>query len=338
VRVLGSGARIGAGVGRAVLGLSLPVMSAAACAPERFVPREPGLEILREGATVRVEEREGDPAKGETTRYSVRIESRDTTPTIARASAVTSGTRCAPGAVPLASDEEIPRWHALHAGTFGVTVPGGTTAPALDLLVHGAAEPPTCMRVPVEGDEIAWRRVHPAWGGGGAYAAIIPVSRVAGTNGLQVFQVEAMRWWGIVRGTAFLGGGAAYCGDASCGGQPHDASPHVAMITGVGVDAHASLGRVMWLGVGPRYSTTLAWTGNDGRPQLLHGLFGVASVIFGPTWSRLHGEPVRPGPTAFEIDFPVGLWTTTPGTDAKGAEHSLALGVDLALDYSSGEW
>ena len=27
----------------------------------------------------------------------------------------------------------------------------------------------------------------------------------------------------------------------------------------------------MWLGVGPRYSTTLAWTGTDGRPQLLHG-------------------------------------------------------------------
>jgi hypothetical protein len=332
---LGSGARI-AGVGRAVLGLSLPVMSAAACAPERFVPREPGLEVLREGASVRVEEREGDPAKGATTRYGLRIESRDTTPTIARASAAASETRCAPGAAPLASDEEIPQWHDAHSGTFGVTVPGGATAPALDLQVQGATEPPTCMRVPVEGDEIAWRRVHPAWGLATAYAAIVPISLVGATSGLQVFQVEAMRWWGIVRGTASFGGGGAYCADASCGGQLHDASPHFAMTTGVGVDAHASLGGVMWLGVGPRYSTTLAWTGTDGRPQLLHGLFGVASVILGPKPNpRVHGEPVRPGPEAFEIDFPVGLWTTTPG---KGAEPSLALGVDLAMDFGLGEW
>jgi len=311
-------------------------MSAAACAPERFVPREPGLEILREGATVRVEEREGDPAKGATTRYGLRIESHDTTPIIARASAVASETRCAPDATPLASDEEIPRGHDAHAGTFGVTVPGGVTAPALDLVVQGAAAPPTCMRVPVEGDEIAWRRVHPAWGLAPAYAAIVPISLVGATSGLQVFQVDAMRWWGIVRGTASLGVGAAYCADASCGGQLHDAVPHFAMTTGVGVDAHASLGGVMWLGVGPRFSTTLAWTGTDGRPQLLHGLFGVASVILGPKpFSRIHGEPVRPGLTAFEIDFPVGVWTTTPG---KGAEPSLALGVDLAMDYSAGEW
>jgi hypothetical protein len=307
-----------------------------ACAPERYVPREPGLEVLREEASVRLKEREGDQAKGTATRYAVDLESREKKPSIERASAGTSVTRCAPDEAPLATDLETPLWGAERYGTFGVTVPAGTRAPALDLFITADAGSSTCVRVPVEGDEIAWRRVHAAWGMAMAYAGVVPVTRVGSTSGSQMVEVKAMEWWGIVRGTAFVGGGAAYCAAAPCGGQPVGATPHVAMAAGAGLDAYASIGDVFGVGVGPRYSTTVAWTGRDGGPQLLHGVFGVVSAILGASqFRRLHGEPARPGFAAFEIDIPVGVWATTPG---KGSDYALALGVDLALDYSAGEW
>jgi hypothetical protein len=307
-----------------------------ACAPERYVPREPGLEVFREEASVRLKEREGDPAKGTATRYALELESREKEPSVARASAGTSETRCAPDAEPLATDVEKPLWGGDRYGTFGVTVPAGTTTPALDLFITADAGSATCLRVPVEGDEIAWGRVHPARGMAMAYAAIIPVTRVGSTSGSEMVELKATEWWGIVRGTAFVGGGAAFCAAAPCGGQPVGATPHVAMVAGAGLDAYASLGHVFGVGVGPRYSTTLAWTGRDGGPQLLHGLFGVVSAILGASeLPRLHGEPVRPGFAAFELDIPVGLWATTPG---KGSEAALALGVDLAIAYNAGEW
>jgi hypothetical protein len=234
-----------------------------ACAPERYVPREPGLEVFREEASVRLKEREGDQAKETATRYAVDLESREKRPSIERASTGASVTRCAPDEAPLATDLEKPLWGDERYGTFGVTVPARTRTPALDLFITADAGSSTCVRVPVEGDEIAWRRVHPAWGMATAYAGVIPVTRVGSTSGSQMFEVKAMEWWGIVRGTAFVGGGAAYCAAAPCGGQPDGATP-------------------------------------DGGPQLLHGVFGVVSAILGGSqFRRLHGEPVRPGLAAF---------------------------------------
>jgi hypothetical protein len=239
-----------------------------ACAPSRFVPRPPGLEVFRDGLSVELEEREGDPSKNQPVRYGVQIAS-DDDPAIARASVGTSEERCAPGETPLAVDVEDQggtdkhRWSLSargHDDTFGVTVPAGTPAPAVDFALKGSPSgSSTCVRVPVEGDEIAWRRLHPPVAGRASYSVTIPTGTVALVSGAQMGELGLSEWWGPVRGTAFLGAGAAYCPDPRCGGQPDNTSGHFAATGGAGIDAFPFLGSfalgvdfALNLGVGER--------------------------------------------------------------------------------------
>lgn len=113
---------------------------------------------MRRGLSVEVKEREGDPARGPA-RYSVRVSETwnisESDWNLTHASAGTSEVPCDPSAVPLTAEPEVSErtW-------FAVTVPRTTSAPALDLTLQNKEDGRTqCIRIPVEGEEIEWRRL-----------------------------------------------------------------------------------------------------------------------------------------------------------------------------------
>jgi hypothetical protein len=306
------------------------IAATGGCAPDFFVPRPPGVEVMRPGLSVNLKERQGDPVRGEGARYGVDIQSPDEWKVV-RASIATSEAPCGVNVDALTVDAQPQRgFSTAHGGpartSSGVTVPGGADARALDLTISNSAEVTTCVRLPVEGEEVAWRRLRVPFGMAMGYAGIVATSTVGGNRGVSQYVMKASEWWGPVRGTVSLGAGG--------GGSPEDSSLHFAVSGGASLDVHGLLADPLWLGLGARYTSTLAWRAEPG-PVLLHGVFGVPEIILGsPASPMFHGTPKRLGFGSFEIDVPVGLWATTPG---RGWAYSLAGGIDLVGNLSLDE-
>ena len=311
---------------RAIARLGGIATSLGACAPV-FVPRAPGVHVYdgQHGIALTAEEREGTPGGTGTgtVRYDVRIDS-EFAPASVRASLGASGERCAPDAPSLGVA-------AIEAGPFGlagydehgswsIAVPAGAPAPAADVAVTEAEEASTCLRIPLEGEAVRWRPVKSPLGVRVAYALGVPASPVAQIGVEQMGLAGLSRWWGPLRGTAFLGAG--------------DVNPRngrFAATAGVDLDAFPILGSSWAFGAGVRYAPFVTWLSADfPDPTVVQGLFGMLEVTLWQSGrERLHGL-VQLDPVSFELHIPVGLWTTAPG---KGSQQSLALGFELSFNY-----
>ena len=317
----------------------LAVVLATGCAPNQFVIRKPGLEVMRPGISVKLTDRDGDPTRGPT-RYSVALAHswapRAYSWTIVRAYPGTSATPCAAEAVPLPLTPESPLLgdHGLQA--FGIAVAPATGASALDLVLDDRAGQTPCLRIPVEGEDVVWRRVHPAAGLGVGLSVVAPTTTLRGTTSLSVAELRASEWWGIVRGTASLGLGTSNCAyDVPSCPQPPAAAGTFAMTAAATVDAHASLFDVVWLGLGARYAAVFTADNQQTGVPLLHGLYAVPGLIYGTGLApSVHGLSKRPTLFSVEVAVPVGFLTTTPGSNWA---HSLAIGGELSASLTIDE-